>query len=147
MTPLDAALVRRKLVVIVQNLEDLEAFEGLPLAEYTSDRIRRKAAERLLQELIDAAADANVHILRESSRPPPPDYYSSFIEVGAAGVIPPSLAERIAPAAGLRNRIVHEYDEIDDRIVLEAIPTARRDFRDYIAALEAYLSAHESSPP
>lgn len=141
MTELDAALVRRKLARIARNLEDLEAVEGVSLAEYRGDRFRKKGAERLLQEAIDAAVDANLHLLRVAGASTPPDYYESFLALGRAEVIPDELAERLAPAAGLRNRLVHEYDELDDEKVLEAVATARRDLGEYVAAVEGHLES------
>ena len=54
-----------------------------------------------------------------------------------------ALAERLAPAAGLRNRLVHEYDAVNDAIVLEAVRQARRDFTAYVVAIEQYLTARE----
>lgn len=141
MTELDAALVRRKLATIVRNLELLEAVEGLSLEEYQRDPFRRKGVERMLQEAIDAAVDANLHLLRAAGAPAAADYYDSFIAVGRTEVIPETLAKRLAPAAGLRNRLVHEYDEIDDEKVLEAVRAARTDLGDYVAAVEAHLEA------
>jgi len=58
-------------------------------------------------------------------------------------VIPAELAKRLAPAAGLRNRLVHEYDEIDDQIVLKAVSEARRTLRDYVAAIERHVASSE----
>ena len=139
MTPLDAALVRRKLALIVQNLGDLSSIGALSIGEYQADRIRRKAAERLLQEAIEASVDINLHLLREKGEPSPPDYFGSFVMLGAAGVIPADLAGRLAPAAGLRNRLVHQYDRLDDSLVLRAIQSAERDLGDYVAALERFL--------
>ena len=55
MTELDAALVRRKLTSIVRNLRDLKDIVGLSLDEYTRDRFRQKGAERMLQEVVEAA--------------------------------------------------------------------------------------------
>lgn len=141
MTEFDAALVRRKLARIVRNLEDLAAVEGVSLAEYRGDRFRKKGVERLLQEAIDAAVDANLHLLRVAGASTPPDYYESFVAMGRAGLIPGELAERLAPAAGLRNRLVHEYDELDDGKVLEAVATARRDLGEYVAAVEGHLES------
>ena len=97
MTPLDAALVRRKLALIVQNLGDLSSIGALSIGEYQADRIRRKAAERLLQEAIEASVDINLHLLREKGEPSPPDYFGSFVLLGATGVIPADLADRLAP--------------------------------------------------
>lgn len=140
MTEVDAALVRRKLAVISRNLDDLAEVEGLELEDYREDRFRQKGTERLLQETVEAAVDANTHILRALGETVPADYFQSFVEVGHAGVIPSELAERLAPSAGLRNRLVHEYEEIDDRIVLDAVKEAREGLGDYVARVEAWLS-------
>ena len=56
-----------------------------------------------------------------------------------AGLLSQPLAEQLAPSAGLRNRLVHEYDEIDDAVVLRAVGEARRLFREYVAAIERYV--------
>ncbi|HJU06141.1 MAG TPA: HepT-like ribonuclease domain-containing protein [Nitrospiraceae bacterium] len=54
------------------------------------------------------------------------------------------LAAALAPVAGLRNRLVHEYDAIVDAIVLDAAGKAQELFPQYIAAIETYLK-HRSS--
>jgi len=139
-TELDAGVVRRKLALIAQNLADLASVEQLSVADYRADRFRQKGTERLLQETIEAAVDANLHLLRSRDVPAPPDYYESFVSLGRYGIIPVPLAERLAPSAGLRNRLVHEYDAIDDALVLRAVGEARRDFAAFVAAVERYVS-------
>ena len=139
MTELDRALVRRKLTAISRNLADLEPIAGLSLQEYMSDRLRRKAVERLLQEVVDAAVDVNLQLLRTLDVELPGDYYTSFIEMGRHGVLTLELAERLAPAAGLRNRLVHEYDDIDDAIVLSAVRVASQDLGEFVTAIDGYL--------
>ncbi len=139
MTEVDAALVRRKLARITRNLDDLRPIEALSLDEYQQERFRRKGVERLLQETIEAAVDANLHLLRALDEPAPGDYFGSFLAAGRAGLLPRALAERLAPTAGLRNRLVHEYDEIDDAIVLDAVAGARRSFTEYVVEVEARL--------
>lgn len=78
MTTLDRGLVRRKLAVIVRNLRDLATVAELDLATYRADRFRQKGIERLLQETVDAAVDANLHLARAAGAPTPGDYFSSF---------------------------------------------------------------------
>ena len=59
------------------------------------------------------------------------------------GVLPRDLATALAPSAGLRNRLVHEYDAIVDALVLDAIRKAQTHFPKYVAAIEAYLKKKE----
>ena len=141
MTELDGALVRRKLSSIARNLSDLKAIEGLSLTEYTGDRFRQLGTERMLQQVVEAAVDLNTHILRGLGCPAPPDYYQSFIELGAQDVFSREFAALLAPSAGLRNRLVHEYEDIDDEKVIEAVAVARQQFGDYVAAVEQWLAS------
>lgn len=140
MTELDAALVRRKLTRITTNLRDLEPLAVLDLASYRADRLRRKAVERLLHETIEAAVDACLHLVRAAGGPVPEDYFSTFVEAGRQGIIPEALAARLAPSTGLRNRLVHEYEAVDDAIVLRALPRALEDFRVFVTAVEEWLT-------
>lgn len=140
MTELDADLVRRKITTISRNLEALAEVEGISLTAYRGDLYKKKGTERLLQETVEAAVDANLHLVRVAGAATPPDYYQSFIALGRQGVISSALAERLAPAAGLRNRLVHEYDDIDDGIVLAAVAEARRAFSEYVGAVLSHIS-------
>lgn len=50
-------------------------------------------------------------------------------------------AERIAACAGLRHRIVHEYDEIDPRRVHEGLQAAVRDIPVHLRRVHDYLDS------
>lgn len=63
----------------------------------------------------------------------------------------------MAPSSGLRNRLVREYDALEDEIVLEAVSEARAPFSHYVVAIEelldrdgprrASLPLHPARPP
>lgn len=112
---------------------ELERVRDLPLAEYRKDLWRKKAIERFLQEAIDAAVDCAVHLLARAGRPALPDTYSSFAALAALGVIDDALASALAPATGLRNRLVHEYDAIDDAKVHASVGFAITQLPRFIA--------------
>jgi uncharacterized protein YutE (UPF0331/DUF86 family) len=138
-SPIDAALIRRKLAHIAESLRALEPLGRLSLPDYQNRLYERKAAERLLQEAIEAALDVNAHLLAEQGATIPDDYYGGFIALGAAAVIPDQLARDLAPSAGLRNRLVHEYESLDDAKVLAAIGTMSMLYPRFIEAVEAFL--------
>lgn len=79
MTPVDKDIIRRKLAIIVENLGALEPIGEMPRDRYLQDVYKRKATERLLQELIEAAIDINTHLLVQEGPGAPDDYYESFI--------------------------------------------------------------------
>ncbi|MFZ5998209.1 MAG: type VII toxin-antitoxin system HepT family RNase toxin [Nitrospirota bacterium] len=140
MSPLEAEIVRRKLAVIVENLNALAPIGKMSKEEYLQDIYKRKAAERLLQELVEAAIDINTYCIVQTGHAAPDDYYESFIEAGTLNIISADLAVKLAPSAGLRNRLVHEYDDLDHSLVLDAITMAEELYPEYVREMENYLS-------
>ena len=139
MSPIEKEVLRRKLAIIVENLKALEPIKDMARDEYIKDIYKRKAAERLLQELIEAAIDINTHIIVQTGHAAPDDYYESFIKAGELKIISADLAERLAPSAGLRNRLVHEYDLLEHSMVLNAVRMAQELYADYVKEIEDYI--------
>jgi uncharacterized protein YutE (UPF0331/DUF86 family) len=136
---IDAALVGRKALLITRDLADLAPLARKPLAEYLANARDELVAERLLERIIGRTIDINYHLLTETDHPPPADYYASFTQLTALGVYDMEFGRRIAACTGLRNRIVHEYDEVDPRRVHEALGTAIQDISTYLRAVEDYV--------
>lgn len=139
MTPIDAATVRRKLNLMVECLALLKPIGERSVEEYKKDPYSKGAAERFFQKMVEAAADINAHLVAELGREAPEDYYRSFTRLADLGVISATLAESVAPFTGVRNRLVHEYDQIDDARVLAAIGQAQSLIPRYIDETERYL--------
>ena len=140
MSPLEKEIVRRKLAVIAENLSALKTIENMSPEEYVKGVLKRKATEMLLQELIEAAVDINTHIIVQTGNTVPDGYFESFIMAGEKGIISADLAEKLAPSAGLRNRLVHEYDLLDHSLVLEAVKMAEKLYPKYIQEIETFIS-------
>lgn len=99
----------------------------------------RLVVERALQQLVDLAVKINAHVATAAGQHAPRDYFSTFEAAARAGVISTSLAEALAPSTGMRNRLVHEYDEIDLDAVAAAIPTALEGYRGYVREVASWL--------
>lgn len=140
MSPIDAAIVRGKLGRIMTSLDLLRSIRGISLEDYRSRVWERKGVERVLQEAIEAALDINAHVIAERGHEVPNDYYGGFLKLGHLGMLSQELAEALAPSAGLRNRLVHEYDTLDDAKVLAAVGTMLDLYPRYIQAIKAELT-------
>ena len=139
MSPVDAAIVRRKLGHILAALDLLGPIKTMPLAEYRARVWERKGIERVLQEAIEAALDVNAHIIAELGQTVPDDYFGGFAKLADLGILPADLAQALAPSAGPRNRLVHEYDALDDAKVLAAVGTTLDLYPRYVQAIESEL--------
>lgn len=139
MSPVEVGIIRRKLAAIVENLKALEPIARMTQRQYLDDLYKRKATERLLQELIEAAIDINTYIIVQTGQTVPDDYYESFIKAGALQIISSDLAEKLAPSAGLRNRLVHEYNMLEHSVVLDAVRKAEELYTEYVRQVEDYI--------
>jgi uncharacterized protein YutE (UPF0331/DUF86 family) len=136
---IDAALIGRKAVLITRDLAELAPLARKALSDYLADARDELVAERLLERIIGRMIDVNYHLLTEMGHAPPADYYASFVQLTTLGVYDPEFGRRIAACAGLRNRIVHEYDEVDPSKVHDAAIAAIRDVPAYLRAIDAYV--------
>lgn len=136
---IDRDLVTRKLVLITADLKALAPLATKPLGEYLTSEFDEVLVERYLERIVGRMIDINYHLLIESGDAPPKDYYESFTRLAKLGVLPGEFASRIAACAGLRNRLVHQYDEIDPERLHEAASSAVRDVPEYARLVQRFL--------
>ncbi len=141
---IDAELVTRKLVLIAEDLRRLEGLATKPLDAYLASEIDETLAERYLERMVGRMIDVNYHLVTESGEAPPRDYHQSFLALAPLGAVDADFARRLAPCAGLRNRIVHAYDDLDPIRVHEALQTALADVPLYIAAVRGFLRSRSA---
>jgi uncharacterized protein YutE (UPF0331/DUF86 family) len=141
---IDPELVTRKMLLITADLRALEPLARHPLEDYIASATDEVLVERYLERIIGRMIDVNYHLVTEAGHPPPRDYFDSFTQLARIGVLPPAFATQIAASAGLRNRLVHEYDEIDPERVYAGLQAAVRDVPDYLRHVERYVSSHAS---
>ncbi|MBD0266954.1 MAG: DUF86 domain-containing protein [Cyanobacteria bacterium Co-bin8] len=139
MTHLDREIILRKLQVMLRNLGLLQRHSSASEQEFLGNVEQQLIVERLLHLIIEAAIDINNHLLVSNSQPPSDTYFNSFIQVGRLGLLPAELAQRLAPSAGLRNRLVHEYDDLNLVLVYQAIKFALAQYPQYVEAIQAHL--------
>ncbi len=125
-------LVLRKVGSLKQYMDELSTFRTLTFEEYRGEISNHRSVERLIQLLVEAASDINAHLLARMRSIAVEDYRSSFLRMGEAGLLDSALAQDLSRATGMRNRLVHDYEKIDDRAVFNAIPLALAGFKEYI---------------
>jgi uncharacterized protein YutE (UPF0331/DUF86 family) len=136
---IDRELVTRKVTLILGDLDELRVVASRPRDQYLASIRDELVAERLLERIIGRMIDINYHLLTETGQPPPRDYYESFVQLGTTRVLPIDFARRVAACAGLRNRIVHEYDAVDPARVHEALQAAVTDIPEYLRHVYEYV--------
>lgn len=136
---IDPVLIARKFKLIAEDLRALEPMASVELETYLADQTTQVLAERYLERLIGRMIDVNYHILTETNNPPPADYFRSFTELARIGILPADFAKNIARSAGLRNRLVHEYDEIEPEKVYQGVKAAVEDVPKYMNLINHFV--------
>lgn len=125
----------RKLTYLRQLLDDLAPYRSATMAEVTAEHYK---LERLLELLVIAATDTLFHLLAEQGRSPG-SYREAFKMAAAEGIISNDLGNRLQKAAGMRNILVHLYEDIDYKILRDSLDPAWKDFSQFVKLLEARL--------
>ena len=136
---IDSKLITRKIALITADLNELRAIAGKSFNEYAASPRDELVVERLLERVIGRMIDINYHLITETGHHPPGDYYESFLRLATLQALPADFARRVAACAGLRNRLVHEYDDIDPQKVYEALQAAVKDIPDYLRYIHHYV--------
>lgn len=109
---------------IVQKIEMLidrsEFIEQHISDEMLHDRILRKALYKELQEAVEIMMDIGA-LVRRSMHASAQDDYSTIDELVRLGILTQETGRDAKTANGLRNRLVHEYDGVDDQIAYTAM--------------------------
>ena len=124
MSPLERAVVESKLQHLRELVNLLRNEASTTLDSFLGDRRQQLLVERLLHLCVEAASDLLEHLLVQASDIRPQTYADTFLQAGQQHWISMDLALRLVPAAGLRNRLVHDYEAIDPRRVHAAMGIA-----------------------
>lgn len=129
----DHDFIKRKIALIEEDLNRLSEFKDFTLEQIAKDYMKQAVVERLLERIITRAIDVNQHVIVEkgSDISFPRKYRETFLCLADLGVYPKEFAEKIAPSAGLRNALVHDYNNIDKDILHKSIGEAMKEFNEY----------------
>jgi len=99
-----------------ESTEDLETLYAI-LKERSWTRVERKGAERLLQTLVEACIGISKHWLKQQNKVLPTDAYSVFEKLMELQLIPVEEAQEWQRIIGIRNTIVHDYLNLDEKVI------------------------------
>lgn len=130
---LNHAFIQRKIKLIQEDLGRLAPLAKFSFDTLAKDPIKYSAAERLLERIITRAIDINRHCTAELGKGDEATrtYEDTFLRLADLGIYPERFAKEIAPSAGLRNVLVHEYDEVNRRLVFQSIGKALAQYTKY----------------
>ncbi|MCO6452696.1 MAG: DUF86 domain-containing protein [Caldilineales bacterium] len=109
--------IEKRLDELNERLARLEPLRDRSADEFSLDPYLRDIVERNLEVAAQCCIDISHRIITLENAQKPRDYYEAILRVGELQIIPIDLARRLAPVAGFRNILIHEYLSIDWDIV------------------------------
>jgi uncharacterized protein YutE (UPF0331/DUF86 family) len=94
-------------------LKKLEAFKAKKKDEILQDSYLQDIVERNLEVIAQAVIDICNRIISLEGLEKPRDYYEAIVRLGESGILPLEFARKLAPLAGFRNILVHDYLDLD----------------------------------
>lgn len=131
--------INEKLLYLAKYIGQLGEFKPKTYDVYRSNIQVKYAIERIVQLIVDTTLDINNFLLARAKKPAASDYFNSFIDLSECGALDQSLAFAIAPSTGLRNRLVHEYEAVNDEIVYKSIDKNIELYKRYLVAVSEFI--------
>ncbi len=131
-----AEVIRKRLNKLDEYLAILRTLQRYNWEDFIRDPEHYGSAERFLQLAIEAVNDIGGHVIAALNLGTV-NWYSDIPTILAEkGYIHPELRERWIRMIGFRNALVHDYLEIDRRIVYEVL---RKGLEDLEALREVFV--------
>lgn len=125
--------INEKLLELEQYLEELESITPENFEEYSSSSMIKAACERYFEKIMEAIVSISFLFIREKNLKSPESEEHAFIILSNNRIISEELSERLRKAKDMRNRVIHNYGEVDDKIVFHAIgEELRRDAEEFV---------------
>ena len=133
--------IRQKLVLMKQYLSELDTLSHCSQEEYLSDFKTRRACERLIQVSVECMIDCNHTLIAGMGICPPASYADSILKLVEHSIISQDFASQLIPYVSIRNRIVHEYEQIKDNLIFVTLRLFIKDMNQYLQIITNYIKS------
>ena len=130
---------RDKLNLVLERIDDIESWVSTYSEdEFASDKKTKLAVYKAFQEATEGCMNVLAMICRDLKIVPKNDY-SNIMTLREKGMISSKIGEALASSNGLRNRLVHRYDLLDDKVAFRSIKNLLRDLREFVRGVESWV--------
>ena len=102
-------------------------------------------SERIFEVLSQVLLDICTHIISNSKEDPPESYTDCMKKLGKIGVIKPKTTEKAVLLIKMRNIIVHQYGDINYRLLLEGLRELDEDFPQIEKEILEWIKTKETN--
>jgi uncharacterized protein YutE (UPF0331/DUF86 family) len=115
-------IVLNKKESIERCIKQVRVYYGLPgSTPFEKDHLKQDAIAVNLQRACEQCIDLANHTIKIRKLGLPKDSKESFRLLAEAGLIPHDLSNRLEGMVGFRNVLVHQYQQLDFRLMVDVI--------------------------
>jgi uncharacterized protein YutE (UPF0331/DUF86 family) len=120
----------------VQKLNYLSTFAYHDLV---ADFTKLESAKHLLQVSVECCLDVSNHLIASEGLRSPKSYAEAFQILAEQGIVPTSFLPALLQMARFRNRLVHLYWELDEKMIYDILQHNLGDFDAFARCIMAHL--------
>lgn len=134
--------IARRIVRLREYIAQASEYSDMSLDAYLESGTIQDAIERRLQLCAESAIDIGRAILRYRHARPTSDYADVFRALADEGLLSTTLARQMQHVARYQNRLIHDHEDLDPRLVYRFRVGHLPDIVQYTDAVESWV-AHE----
>jgi len=135
---MDKIILESKIDFLLQLLDKLK----MVLEEYDKNKQMKEiifyAAEKKAEEVVEQAISINQELLKDKGKISL-SYYDSFMDLSRFKVFSEKELRELASTAGFRNRLAHEYLEVNEQIAIKSMKNLLRIYPIYLQKVKKLL--------
>jgi len=105
--------IERRLDELSERLSRLEPLRNRPRDDFAEDAYLRDIVERNLEVAAQCCIDIAGRLIAMEGAQKPADYQEAILRLGELNILDVDFARHLAPIAGFRNILIHEYLVVD----------------------------------
>lgn len=129
--------VEDKILIVEKFLDELIEVVPNSFELYINNIEKRLASQKAFENIIESVNDLAILIIKEKGFDLPVEDKRAFDILAKSKLISEDLAFRLKKAKGMRNFLVHRYDNINDEIVYDAISNEiAKDTKEFLRVIK-----------
>lgn len=136
---LDPDVVERRLAKILEEVEFLKSIRKQQLTEFLDDGKSLRSTAKAIETIVQSIIDITSHIVAQNHWGVTDTYRTTIALLATHKVIPEKLSANLQQVVAMRNILVHQYLDVDFRIVWDALDELIEDAPKFILAIRTFL--------
>ena len=136
---MDKEVLEAKIAALIRCVHRVKSQGILSLEDLEKNIDKQDIIILNLQRTVQICVDIGNHILLDYDTETPATMAETFRKLAQNKLIPQSVADNLSRAVGFRNIAVHQYENLDCKIIYAIITSHLDDFRNFASEIEKLI--------